>query len=732
MNVDISSALPEFIAESRMLLQDLEASLLRLENDGASADADTVNAMFRAAHTIKGSAGVFGLEPIVKFTHVMENVLDKLRENTISIAGDLVNTLLVCCDHLNGLIDALEKHEELSNAALDARALELTTRLRVYLGEAPPGKGTLPVEQTVTVESSGGSGSEEHDYWHLSLRFGRDTLRNGMDPLSFIRYLGTLGEIAQMTTLLDELPAAVDMDAESCYLGFEIDLRSAADKQTIESAFEFVRDDITLRILPPPSHLARYLERIKNLNGDIDRLGDILRESGILTNNELDDALKFQETAPNPATGKSPLGEILVSQGMVQQPVVSAALDKQKQLREHKAQEARFVRVHADKLDALINLVGELVISSASTALLAQKAGDARLHESTHVMSRLVEEIRDGALHLRMVEIGDTFNRFTRVVRDVSKELGKNIELLISGADTELDKTVVEKIGDPLMHLVRNAMDHGIESAATRAACGKPAKGTLRLNAHHDSGSIVIEVSDDGGGLPRDKILRKAVERGLVAEGQSLTDQEICNLIFEPGFSTADAVTNLSGRGVGMDVVRRNIQALRGTVEIHGEEGRGTTVRIRLPLTLAIIDGFLVGVATSCYVVPLDMVVECLELSPQHLQETGDHNYVNLRGEVLPFIRLREQFALTGETRRRASIVVVQHAGHKAGLVVDELLGEFQTVIKPLANLFNRVKGVSGSTILGTGEVALILDVPALIQQAAAAHGKDARRQRVA
>ncbi len=730
MNVDIEQVLPEFIAESRTLLQELETALLRLEHEGA--DADTVNAMFRAAHTIKGSAGVFGLDPIVKFTHVMENVLDQLREEKITLTADLVNVLLACCDHLSALIDALEQHKELSDPDKDARAQQLTTRLRAHL-DTPEATANLPVEQPVSVEARRNYNGE-FDHWHLSVRFGRNVLRHGMDPLSFIRYLGTLGEVAHVTTLLNELPDADHMDPESCYLGFEIALRTGADKQTIENAFEFVRDDCVLRILPPPNDLSRYLERINNLSGDTDRLGEMLRESGILTEGELDVALKFQGSVPETESQNKapPLGEILIQQGAAQKPVVDAALDKQKKIREHKAQEARFVRVHADKLDALINLVGELVIASASISLLALKSGNTRLHESSNTMGRLVEEIRDGALHLRMVEIGDTFNRFPRVVRDVSKELGKDIELIISGADTALDKTVVEKIGDPLMHLVRNAMDHGIEAAEVRTARGKPAKGTLRLNAFHDSGSVVIEVGDDGGGLPRDKILQKAVERGLATEGQRLTDTEIYNLIFEPGFSTAEAVTNLSGRGVGMDVVRRNIQALRGTVEIHSEAQQGTIVRIRLPLTLAIIDGFLVGVAASCYVVPLDMVVECIELSPQHVQDTGDHNYVNLRGEVLPFIRLHEQFALKGAAKRRASIVVVQHAGHKAGLVVDELLGEFQTVIKPLASLFNRVQGVSGSTILGTGEVALILDIPALIHQAAAAHDQQERKQRVA
>jgi two-component system chemotaxis sensor kinase CheA len=312
-----------------------------------------------------------------------------------------------------------------------------------------------------------------------------------------------------------------------------------------------------------------------------------------------------------------------------------------------------------------------------------------------------------------MVKIGATFGRFQRVVHDVARELGKDIALQISGEDTELDKTVVEKIGDPLMHLVRNSMDHGIESAELRAARGKPAQGTLRLNAFHDSGSIVITVQDDGGGLQRERILAKAVERGLVEAGRHLSDSEVYALIFEPGFSTAEKVTNLSGRGVGLDVVKRNISALRGTVELSSEAGVGTTVTVRLPLTLAIIGGFLVGVGKSVFAIPLDMIEECVAYSA----EPG-HDYTNLRGEVLPFIRLRRLFSVPGAPARGENIVVLKHAEQKAGLVVDTLLGEFQTVIKPLGRMFGQVKCISGSTILGSGDVALILDVPALVRQA--------------
>jgi two-component system chemotaxis sensor kinase CheA len=384
-----------------------------------------------------------------------------------------------------------------------------------------------------------------------------------------------------------------------------------------------------------------------------------------------------------------------------------------KPMAERVALESRSIRVDADKLDRQIDLVGELIIAGASVNMISHRAKNEELKESTSKLSMLVEEVRDSVLQLRMVKIGATFGRFQRVVHDVSHDLGKNIVLSISGEDTELDKTVVEHIGDPLMHLVRNAMDHGIESTEVRAACGKPEQGTLSLNALHDSGSIVITVQDDGAGLNRDKILAKAIERGLVEAGHHLSDAEVYALIFEPGFSTADKVTNLSGRGVGLDVVKRNITALRGTVSLASQAGVGTTVTVRLPLTMAIIDGFLVGVGKSVYAIPLDTIEECIAFSSD-----SEHDFTSLRGQVLPFIRLRDLFRIQGKPLRGESIVVLKHAGQEAGLVVDTLMGEFQTVIKPLGDMFSQVACISGSTILGSGEVALILNVPALVRQA--------------
>jgi two-component system chemotaxis sensor kinase CheA len=496
------------------------------------------------------------------------------------------------------------------------------------------------------------------------------------------------------------------MNPESCYLGFEIAFRCQTTKAGLEQVFEFVRDDCELLILPPKSLISDYMALLQQHQSDMPRLGDMLVACGTLTAQELNRALQAQSNRPD-----QPIGSILVEQGSVHAEVVEAALTKQKQIKETSTAENRSIRVDADKLDQLINLVGELIIAGASVNLIAKRAQISELQESTSKLSMLVEEVRDSALQLRMVKIGATFSRFQRVVHDVARDLGKDVALVINGEDTELDKTVVEKIGDPLMHLVRNSLDHGIESAALRAARGKPAQGTLKLNAFHDSGSIVITVQDDGGGLNRDKVLAKAIERGLVDAGQHLSDDDICNLIFEPGFSTAEAVTNLSGRGVGMDVVKRNITALRGTVGISSEDGLGTTVTVRLPLTLAIIDGFLVGVGKAVYAIPLDMIEECVAYTAE-----PEHDYTNLRGQVLPFIRLRELFGIPGKPLKGENIVVLKYGGQKTGLVVDALLGEFQTVIKPLGPMFNQVKCISGSTILGSGDVGLILDVPALVR----------------
>ncbi len=697
-----------FVVEGRELLQMMEDNLLQMEDTGG--DAETINAIFRAAHTIKGGAGVIECKFVVEFTHVLENVLDEMRSGVIVPDRELIQVLLTCADQLAALLTCVENGCE-PDEDVNRTSADLRVKLQAYLGK-PAGHDVVLTEPRVQAI---GGGEMETDNWHISLRFGPDVLRKGMDPATFLRYLNEFGQIVHITTLPDAMPEADQMDAESCYLGFEISYQSNADKSQIENVFAFVSDDCVVHIWPPHSKLADFISTIETLPEDPMRLGEILIRCGALTQHELDIALSAQADLEMDPAAHPKIGDVLVNQGAVTAEVIEAAAVKQGKVAEKKNLESQLIRVQASKLDQLIDLVGEMVIASAGANMQARKSGETALVESTSVISMLVEQIRDSALQLRMVQIGETFNRFQRVVRDTSRELGKDIELLISGSDAELDKSVVEKLGDPLMHLVRNALDHGIEPTEVRIARGKPARGTLKLNAYHESGAIAIEITDDGAGMNREKILAKAREREIIGANQVLSDSEIYSLIFEPGFSTAEKITNISGRGVGLDVVKRNITALRGSVEVESREGEGSTFRIRLPLTLAIIDGFLVGVGRASYVIPLGTVVECIELSEKDRSDTVNRQYINLRGEVLPFVRLREQFEIAEGGGKRENIVVVQHAGQKIGLVVDELMGEFQTVIKPLGSIFKHIKGIGGSTILGSGEVALILDVQSLV-----------------
>ena len=662
MNLD--EALPGFVAESGDLLREMETGLLQCS--GPATDPETINLIFRAAHTIKGSAGLFGLEAVVAFVHVMETALDLVRLGRAPMTDELVSLLLSCKDHVESLLAPVGSNGAGLDPSVEARGHELLTALRKVTDAG--GAHLAGAAHGATAGSMVRSAAPGTADWQVRVRFGSGVLTSGMDPLGFIRYLQTFCEILDLKVLEDTLPAPLDMDPEVCYLGFEMELRTASSQANIESAFEFVREDCTLSVTPKAAASA----------------------------------------APVAAAVAAPSASLPAARE-------TSATEPAKKSGSESNAAAAYVRVDAAKLDSLITRIGELIIAAAGTNLLARRTGDSELEESTSTLSELVEQVREGALQLRMVKIGGTFNRFQRTVRDVSRELGKEIDLVVRGEDTELDKTVVERIADPLTHLVRNAIDHGIEPADVRLARGKPAKGTVTLNAYHDSGSIVIEVSDDGGGLKRDKILAKATERGLVEDGRALTDSEVFGFIFEAGFSTAEKVTNLSGRGVGMDVVKRNITALRGTVGIKSDEGRGTTVTVRLPLTLAIINGFQVTVGKSSFVLPLESIEECVEYSAE-----DGHDFANLRGAVLPFVRLRDLFGTRESPSRRQSIVVVKYAGERAGLVVDALVGEFQTVIKPLGKLFRNVKCVSGSSILGNGEVALILDVPLLIDQATA------------
>ncbi|AMC34013.1 chemotaxis protein CheA [Janthinobacterium sp. B9-8] len=700
--MDLDSARGALIEEARDLLNSMESALLTIEGNNASSEE--IDALFRVAHTIKGSAALFSLDYIVIFTHSMESLLDLVRSREIEINEKMISTLLDCKDYLSLLINSVENRTENIDPDEPNRA-RLLGLLDEYL---------LKSTEVQTIASSDRIEKDEKKHhgdthWHLSLRFNKNNLINGMDPFEFIRYLSTLGEISYIYTITDKIPPLDEIETEQCYLGFEIDLESSQDKEAIESAFDFIRQDSTIRILPPHAKIQEYIDLINSLPEPPQLLGEILLKGGSITALELKEILNIQKADPS-----RQLGSIFVEEKVVAAPVVAAALKKQKQSEDKKNNELKFIKVEAGKLDTLINMVGELVIAGAAANLISKRNSDPSMSEACATLSDLVEQIRDSALNLRMVQIKEVFERFPRVIRDATKDLNKKINLKLIGTETELDKSMIEKLSDPLMHIVRNAIDHGIEAPQDRIAKGKPAQGEIILNAFHDSGSVVIEISDDGAGLNKERIINKAIERSLISPDAILSEYEIYQLIFEAGFSTAEKVTHLSGRGVGMDVVKRNIEHLRGEVEVISEEGTGSIFRIRLPLTMAIIDGFQVMVADSTFVIPLDLVLECTELTSDDEQ----HSFVNLRGKVLPFVRLRSLFDFPEHSSSKENIVVIQYGQNRAGLVVDKLIGEFQAVIKPLGPLFKDLKGISGSTILGTGQVALILDVGQLIQYA--------------
>ena len=676
-----------FFEEAGDMLRQFETALLEIER--GAGDAETLGAAFRAAHTIKGSAGLFGFEPVVRFTHDVETLLDALRDGKIDADADLLGLLIESRDQISALIGEIGL--DTGDAAVAARGLALGKRLRERMA---PGASPVNAEPAVAASEATESADATAPDWRVAVRFLEPTFRDGFDPLSFIRYLGSIGDIRAIHPVCPTLPSLDDLDAESCHLGFELELRTDAKLDAIREVFSFALELCELEITPL----------------DAAAPADAAQVASAVTTIAL--AIAGQPAASANAAAPTPAAE----------PAAGAARAPEK-----RNDETRYLRIRADKLDHLIDLIGELVIASSGAQLVADREQSPPFAEASLRIRDLVEQARNDALGLRMVPVGETFARFQRVVRDVSRQLGKEVELVITGGDTELDKSMVESVTDPLTHLVRNSLDHGIESAADRLAAGKPARGKLALNAYHDAGQIVIEVSDDGRGLNRERIVRRALERGLIDRAPQ-SDADIDMLIFEPGFSTAEQVSDLSGRGVGMDVVRRNVESLRGQINIASTAGRGTTMQLRLPLTLAIIDGFLTTVGAVHYVVPLENLVECIETPAECVANPGaDSGCFNLRGEVLPWLDIGRYFGHAPVPNARRSLIVVCTGSAKVGLVVDRLLGEYQTVIKPLGELFRHLRCIAGSTVLGSGEVALILDVPALVGRVSA-HGGRARR----
>ncbi len=661
----IHEAMLEYKDESIELLNDMEVALLEIQENGITLER--INAIFRAAHTIKGSSGMLKLDHLVEFTHIAENLLDDIRNDKITFANEMIDTFLRSKDHMTNLVLAYTTNiGQEPSETLKAISRSIMDELEKYSGKtSAPTTQVVPKQEPVETVVSG---------WDIDIKFGSEVLKDGMEPAHFLRFLSTLGDVILFESDFSAIPPLSRIDARECYINCFIKLESSASREKIEDVFEFIKDDITLN-----------LTAWESTKEESEQSNSI--EEEVITH------VVENESKPVAVNNTSSSEESTLT-------VASHTL-----------------RVDSEKIDTLINLIGEMVIANANVVQKSSEIDNDDLIESVSIVSHMLEEIRESAMKIRMVQIGETFNKFKRIVHDVSQKLGKDVELVITGGETEMDKTIVEKISDPLVHIVRNAMDHGLENTEERLNINKKSKGRLSLNAFHDAGTIAIEISDDGRGLDEEKLFAKAVDKGLIDPHAKLTQKEIFNLIFEPGFSTAAQITDLSGRGVGMDVVRRNIHALRGSVDIKSVLGKGSTFTIRLPLTLAIIDGFLVRVGKTYYVIPLESVLECVELLQNNNEVMCGNQYINLRGTILPILSLRDFFVEQEPVREDTveNVVIVKSGENKFGLIVEELLGEFQTVIKPLGKIYRGVRGIGGSTILGSGEVALIIDVPILI-----------------
>lgn len=683
MSIDMRQFHQTFFEESFEGLDIMENELLNL--DVGAADNEVINTIFRAAHSIKGGSGTFGFTAVAEFTHILETLLDEMRDGSREVTQETVTALLESVDCVRDMLYAVKNDTNLDVQKITSVRQQLETIMNSHETTIAP-----------DVRASAGSDSTVPG-WKIHFKPHPDMLRTGNDPVRMLRALGELGELDVVLDTSD-LPVFDEMSPENSYLAWRITLHGNASKKDIDEIFEWVEDECDLDIKP-------------------------LSPASASTNGEAQ--------------------ANIVSSPVYSKPAEAAIADSQdKKAARRAGNETASIRVDINKVDEIINLVGELVITQSMLGQLGEDIEDMLAIDATRVekmreglaqLERNTRELQESVMRIRMLPISFVFSRMPRLVHDLSSKLNKQVELVISGEQTELDKTVMEKIGDPMVHLVRNALDHGIETPEIRRAAGKPESGTMHLNAYHQGGNIVIEISDDGAGLNRDKILKKAIERGLVTEGENITDERINDMIFHPGFSTAEQVSDVSGRGVGMDVVRKNIKALGGNVEVKSVPGSGTTFKIRLPLTLAILDGQLVKVGQETYIVPLISIIESLQVKPEQVNAVaGRAELYRLRDEYIPVIRAHRCFGIKGDTDDLAGrlMVVVEGDGQRAGIIVDDLLAQQQVVIKSLETNYRRVKGISGATILGDGTVALIADIPGLISMFRNGSPTDPTRQR--
>jgi len=697
-----------FREEAYELLGELETSLLELEEQ--PENMDLIGRVFRAMHTIKGSGSMFGFTEVSRFTHEVETVYDMVRNGALSVSPQLVSLSLAARDMIKELLDA-----DLDDGNVDQqRVQELIDGFRAYLKNDPS-----PVKNEIVASSSANAPKNETlpRVYRIHFQPAADIFLTGTNPLALINELRELGD-CQAIARTEQLPCLDELDPEKCYVGWDIILTTERSMDEIRDVFIFVEDDSKLSI----TLVEDGSEETEEENRSYKMLGELLVERGDL---DLETLKRFLD-------GRKKIGELLMDAGLVKPEQIEAALKEQEQVRKvrekrqqsspqgNTAEAVTSLRVPADKLDKLVDLVGELVTVQSRLSQTAAVRQDSELTAIAEEVERLTEELRDNTLNIRMLPIGSTFSKFKRLVRDLSQDLGKQVEMTTSGAETELDKTVLEKLNDPLVHIIRNSIDHGIETPDVRRAAGKPEGGTVHLSAEHSGDSVLLTIRDDGKGLDANAIRAKAVEKGLISETDTLSTSELYQLIFAPGFSTAKTISSVSGRGVGMDVVKKAIEALRGSIEIDSAPGLGTLLKIKIPLTLAIIESLLVRIGDAHFVLPLALVEECVELTAADVAAAHGRHLANVRGQLIPYIPLRQRFAIDGDVPAIQQVVVTQVDQQQIGFVVDHVIGEHQTVIKSLGRMYKDVSGISGATILGDGSVALILDAYELLHSSAA------------
>ncbi len=677
MSIDMAQFHQVFFEESFEGLEVMESGLMELEP--GSADSETINAIFRAAHSIKGGSGTFGFKAIADFTHVMETLLDEMRDGKREVTRDNTDILLRSVDCLREMLEAAQAGDEADADRVRQHQSELEQEL------ANSGGGSAAAAPSAQAPDSAAPAGR----WRIVFKPRANLFQTANDPLPLMRELGELGAL-EIEPDLSRVPDFDQLEPEDCYLQWNLVLDAAVDKARIEEVFAWVEDLCELSIEPLSGDAAAPAEEAASQQMIPQRRAEDQGARG--ADRRQSDRRKSERRGGGGGAAQSS------------------------------------IRVETGKIDALINMVGELVITQSMLGLLGEKIEDRqavtpqdieKMLDGLMQLERNTRELQESVMQVRMMPISFTFSRFPRLVRDLSGKLGKKIELRLEGETTEVDKTVIEKIGDPMVHLVRNSLDHGIEMPEERIAAGKPETGTIELNAYHQGGNIVIEIKDDGRGMDKDKLFSKAVEKGLIDEDAVLSDGQIYELIFMPGFSTAEQVSDVSGRGVGMDVVRRNIQELGGSVEIDSAPGVGTTITIRLPLTLAILDGQTVIVGGENYIIPIISIIESLQIKPDMVSRVGGQGETfRLREEYIPIIKLHEIFGFDGPARdlQEGLLVVVEAEGEHVGLFVDDLLGQQQVVIKSLEANYKKIEGFSGATILGDGSVALILDMPGILK----------------